>query len=117
MQLEQRGTITHILDEVIYKGGKGDFYKREFIIKTDDAEYPQDLKFEVHGEKQSENVSKYNNVGDVVNVMFNIRGKLFTNSKGAETSFPSLVAWRLEKEAPSESNEAPAKEEEDDLPF
>lgn len=113
MEIEIAGVLTHVLDKVVY--GKTDFTKREFIIKTQ-GEYPQDIKFEVHGEKNADNLVQFNKVGDNVLVKFNIRGKLFTNKDGIETAYPSLVAWRVEKNS-EVVNEEVKEEVEDDLPF
>ncbi len=114
MELQLRGELTHVLDKVVYE--KTNFTKREFIIKTDDAEYPQDIKFEVHGEKRADDLERYNKIGNKVSVKFNLRGKLFTNKDGVEVAYPSLVAWRIDRvETPQDGVQE--EEEYDGLPF
>ena len=115
MELELKGTLTHILDKVVYE--KTDFTKREFIIKTDDEQYPQDIKFEVHGEKRADDLEKYNKIGNNVSVKFNLRGKLFTNKEGVEVAYPSLVAWRIDRVDNNEPVVETAEPEDDGLPF
>jgi len=115
MELQITGNISHILSEIVYQ--KTGFTKREFIIETA-GEYPQHLKFEVHGEQKSANLERFNKVGQTVEVKFNLRGKLFTNKDGVETAYPSLVAWRIDRVDSNTEPEPETKEEEvDDLPF
>ena len=107
-ELKITGTIEKFLD--VQKGttkeGK-EWQKREFIVKTSD-EYNNLFCFDVFGLEQVENLTKFNNVGDVVEVQFNVKcnewkGKYYT----------SLSSWRIEK---LEVVQQEAKSD-DDLPF
>ena len=102
------------------------FRKREFVIEyKENPQYPEYLKFELIQDK----CDLLNNfkVGGLVEVYFNLKGRLWTNPKGEKVYFNSLQAWRLE---PIEGgNDTPAEyqapmggdlatfTEEDELPF
>jgi single-strand DNA-binding protein len=104
------------------------FKKREFVIETEDK-YPQMVKFELTQDK-CEEISSHN-VGDMLAVHFNIRGREWTSPQNEIRYFVSLNAWRIEKvnvgvgEVPpvNESTlitsdvEPPADKSADDLPF
>ena len=90
--MKVQGTITKILDKETgtSKAGK-EWYKQLFLLETD-AEYNKLYCFEVFGEEKVENLNKFNKVGDVVDVEFNVstnewKGKYFT----------SLQAWKIFK--------------------
>ena len=111
-------TITKVLDAQsgTSKAGK-DWMKQTFIGETTE-EYNNLYAFELFGAEKVENFNKYNKVGDVVNVEFNVscnewQGKYFT----------SLQAWRIDKAngsgTPAENvPEANADDEDlNELPF
>ncbi len=111
------------------------FSKREFVVTEEDGMYPQDIMFELVQDKCS--VIDGLNVGDEVEVSFNIRGREWTSPQGEVKYFNSLNAWRVEKvqagmapqtdpspvdlgggqstDNPTASNEG--AQEADDLPF
>lgn len=90
-KLSQEGTIEKIFDTITFESG---FQKREFIINTG-GDYPQKIKFEVIKDK-CEALEKFNKVGDLVNVSFNLRGSEYT--KNDKTMyFTTLSAWKIEK--------------------
>jgi len=118
-ELKITGKIEKFLDveSGTSKAGK-DWKKQSYIVKTED-EYNNLYCFDVFGEEKVENLTKYQKVGDNVNVTFNVgcnewKGKYFT----------SLQSWRIEK---AESSEMPDTNfatttkvndnEPDDLPF
>jgi len=112
-ELKLTGTIKLVNELQTFDSG---FVKREFVITTNE-QYPQDVKFEVVKDKATD-FDKFNKVGDVVDVKFNVRGNEY-NSK----YYVNLQAWYIAKadgaNAPTkqEVGEVIATTEEDDLPF
>ena len=110
MKVEQL-TITKVLDiqSGTSKAGK-EWQKLTFVGETPE-EYNNVYAFEIFGAEKVENFNKFNKVGDLVSVEFNVscnewKGKYFT----------SLAAWRVDK-ANGTAEEAPAADNGDDLPF
>ena len=104
---------------------KETFRKREFILEyAENPQYPEFLKFELIQANcdQLDSVE----VGDDVSVNFNLKGRKWTDPKGETKYFNSLQAWRVDKKASNQGNEAPPPTQEwmkedfsgdDDLPF
>lgn len=105
------------------------FRAREFVIETEDGQYPQMVKFQCVQDRTSivDNV----NEGDQIKVHFDLRGREWQGKY-----FTNLNAWRVEaisNEAPSggaapagggfgddfpkASDEGSAVQADDDLPF
>ena len=104
------------------------FKKREFVVEySENPSYPEYLKFELIQEK-CELLNNFN-VGDEVNISFNLKGRKWTDPQGSVKYFNSLQAWRLEQKTADNSKEdagAPPSEEpewlndndgENELPF
>ncbi|NQW30059.1 MAG: DUF3127 domain-containing protein [Ignavibacteria bacterium] len=70
------------------------FKKREFVLEVQDGNYPQQIKFQVTQDRCAL-IDNYK-VGQEVKVMFNLRGREFTNKEGQVMYFTNLEAWRLE---------------------
>ena len=70
MSLQLNGTIKLIGEKQVFDSG---FQKVEFVLTTNDEKYPQDVKFEIVQDKVDDFL-KYNKVGSVVDVDFNVRG-------------------------------------------
>ena len=111
MKVEQL-RITKVLDAQsgTSKAGK-DWIKQTFIGETTE-EYNNLYAFELLGAEKVENFNKYNKVGDVVNVEFNVscnewQGKYFT----------SLSAWRIDKANGSGTPAESVEEDLGELPF
>lgn len=92
MEAQVQGEITAILEAVsgTSKAGK-EWIKQTFVIDTKE-EYDNVIAFEVFGEEKVDKLNKYNKVGDVVDVKFNIKcneyeGRYFVN----------LQAWSIFK--------------------
>lgn len=68
------------------------FEKRVFRIQTDE-QYPQTIEIEL----QQGNTNKIdtNNLGDILVVSFNLRGREWTNPQGEVKCFNTLVAWKI----------------------
>ena len=113
MSLELTGNLKVVMDEQVFDSG---FKKREFVITTQEEEYPQDIKFELIKDKCSE-INKFK-VGDSIKVHMNIRGNEYKDKY-----YVNLQAWRIEADAAH----APAlngdmsnqfnEQQEEDLPF
>jgi hypothetical protein len=109
------GCVERVIEERVFPSG---FRKREFVIKTADAQYPQDIKFDVVNDK----IALLDGIetGDQVSVTFNLRGNEYNGKY-----YVNLVAWKLEKvtggEHQSEDSEEPSAmpwaEEDDDTPL
>lgn len=67
---------------------------QDFIIKTD-GKYPQFVLLQVKNDimVHLENVKE----GELINVSFNLDGRLWTGSDGIEKCFNSLSVWKIEK--------------------
>ncbi|MAZ30737.1 MAG: hypothetical protein CMP57_01435 [Flavobacteriales bacterium] len=119
--LSIEGKIKRIQDEQVISER---FKKREFIIETEE-QYPQVLVFQLAQDKT--NLIDPLNVGDKIEVFFNLRGREWQKDPSAEIRvFNTLDAWRIQKvESMPSQNEGrgssvdplePAGPE-DDLPF
>ena len=119
--LSVEGKLKRIHDEQVISDR---FKKREFVIETEE-QYPQVLMFQLVQDKT--NLIDQFNLGDKVEIFFNLRGREWQKDPSAEIRvFNTLDAWRIQKvEAtqPVETGEMPPAEHvapaspEDDLPF
>ena len=110
------------------------FRKREFVVEyASNQDYPQSLQFEMVQDR-CELLDSFE-VGQDVEVFFDLRGREWTNPQGEVKYFNSLQAWKLVSEqnavnppAPNDqthitsasTEEKPGwleKETADDLPF
>jgi len=100
MAYEAQGKIKVINDTQTFGSG---FMKREFVITTPDAKYPQDIKFEVVKDKCT--VLDNFAVGQDVTVSFDIRGNEYNGKY-----YVNLSAWKIQSGAgaPAQQN-APAQ--------
>lgn len=105
--------------------GESGFRKCEFIVKDSNSQYPQEIQFSIT-QDNAENFVKYNKVGEMVDIKFNLNGRSWLKDGEPEEKrrwFNDLVAWRVEKvkgdvPAPVEPSEAfEPSNEGDDLPF
>lgn len=104
------------------------FKKRDIIIAF--AENPQFVEY-IRFEATQDRVSIFDGlqVGQEIEVSFNLRGRPWTNKEGVTTYFNSLVAWRVTKlnnnagsTTPPNYSDLPVSpvtsgDNEDDLPF
>jgi single-strand DNA-binding protein len=106
----EKGRVKVIMDEQVISDK---FRKKEFVIETI-GDYPQEIMFQTANDKCSilDSVS----VGEIVDVHYNLRGRMWKNPQGENKYFNSCDAWKVEKvisDTPIEMVEAPS----DDLPF
>ena len=111
-----KGRITKILEveSGTSKAGK-DWKKQNFVIDTGDQFNPE-VCFQMFGEEKCENLTKYNKVGDEVEVSFNVSSREFNGKY-----YHNLDAWKVMKATVDEgykNQPNPTSEPaEDDLPF
>lgn len=73
---------------------KESFQKREFVLEfSSNPKYPELVKFELVQDKC--NLLDSFKVGQEVSVEFDLRGRKWTDQKGAVKYFNTLQAWRL----------------------
>ena len=107
--------------------GSNGFRKREIVLTTQE-QYPQNILVEFIQDRT--NLLDVFNVGDLVKIDINLRGREWTNDKGEIKYFNSIQGWRIEKvedDYESQLPPLPTKEdlnisessenEPDDLPF
>jgi hypothetical protein len=84
---------------------KDTFKKREFVLTDNSSQYPQHISFQLTQDKCAllDNV----NVGEEINVSFNLRGREWTSPQGELRYFNSLEAWRIEKSGAAQGAGAP----------
>ena len=114
MSFTQKGTIKVILDTVQVTEK---FAKREFVITESTSMYPQDIVFQAAQDK-CDMIDGFQ-VGDTVEVSFNLRGREWISPQGEAKYFNTLDAWRIEK-AEGTHSDLPADiatGSDSDLPF
>ena len=75
--------------------GSNGFKKRTFVVETTD-QYPQKIEFELIKDKCS--LIDDIEVGDLVNLSYNLRGREWVNPEGESKYFNTLQAWKVEIE-------------------
>ena len=68
------------------------FSKREFIVETQET-YPQYLLLQVVKDKC--NVLNNFQVGQLVSVSINLKGRLWTDKEGVEKCFNTIECWKI----------------------
>ena len=72
----------------------GKFQKREFVVEyTENPQYPEYIKFECIQDK-CDLLDKFT-AGQEVEVMFNLKGRKWTDAKGEVKYFNSMQAWKI----------------------
>lgn len=69
------------------------FNKREFVIEMEDGKYPQFITFQLTQDKCS--LLDLWNVGELMDIDFNLRGRKWDAPDGKVKYFNTLEAWRL----------------------
>jgi hypothetical protein len=89
---------------------KETFQKREFVVEyAENPQYPEYIKFELI-QSNCEQIEPFQ-IGDTINVSFNLKGRKWTDPKGEVKYFNSLQAWRIEKAEGSPASQATAPED------
>ncbi|MBO0321304.1 DUF3127 domain-containing protein [Muricauda sp. CAU 1633] len=125
--MEVQGRIK-MIDETKTYGNNG-FRKRELVVTTEE-QYPQHILVEFVQDK-CDLLNNYN-VGQMVKVSINLRGREWVNPQGETKYFNSIQGWRIENlESEASSDNMPPvppmeafepaddlnEEDHDDLPF
>ncbi len=71
------------------------FSKREFVLTENTSQYPQDILFQAVQDRCA--LLDGMNVGEQIEVSFNLRGREWTSPQGEVKYFNSLDAWRIDK--------------------
>lgn len=133
--MDIKGKLTAVFDE---QQVTATFKKREFVVEfAENPQYPELVKFEMIQDKcpQLDNF----NIGQEINVAFNLKGRKWTDPQGVDKYFNTLQAWKISaandvsaaptSAAPQASSEATMNQTEpewlqsdssgeaDDLPF
>lgn len=83
------------------------FRKREFVVEfSENPMYPQFILFQLVQDRV-ELIGGYN-VGDMIDVSFNLRGRQWNSPSGETKFFNSLEAWRINPAQAQTSPEAQA---------
>ncbi len=100
------------------------FKKRSFVVEyTENPQYPEYITFELIQDR-CDIVNGFQ-LGQEVEVSFNLKGRKWVNPEGETKYFNSLQAWRIElpssnsgsQPRATEGGETLASVSEDDLPF
>jgi len=129
--MEIKGKIKNISETVQISER---FRKREFVVEyASNPDYPQPLQFEMVQDR-CELLNSFE-VGQEVEIFFDLRGREWTNPQGQVKYFNTLQAWKLDSEqssvttsptTPVQTTSAPVPNEKpgwlenestDDLPF
>lgn len=74
--------------------GANGFKKREFVVEySENPQFPEFIKFELIQDKCD--LLDGFNIGQELNIAFNLKGRKWTNPKGEVVYFNSLQAWKL----------------------
>lgn len=112
--------MSTIKGRVIFKGDvqqiSDKFKKQEFAVETD-GQYAQKILIQVTQERTD--LLNGINVGQEVEVSYNLRGREWTNPQGEVKYFNSIEAWKIDVvgEAPQAQADPAQEEDKDDLPF
>jgi len=78
------------------------FKKRELIVTySENPTYPETIKFEATQDKVT--ILDGLNIGDQIEVHFNLRGREWTNKEGVVSVFNTLGVWKVVKMGVSQS--------------
>lgn len=109
------GKLVEIFETVKIKES---FQKREFVLEfASNPKYPELVKFELVQDKCS--LLDQFKVGQEISVEFDLRGRKWTDQKGAVKYFNTLQAWRISAgdgasgAAPLDQGEPPMEDTED----
>ena len=91
--------------------GASGFKKREFVVEfAENPQYPEFIKFELIQDK-CEQLDGFN-IGQEMNIAFNLKGRKWTHPKGEVVYFNSLQAWRIS--AANDVSSTPAQGQSDE---
>jgi hypothetical protein len=109
---ELKGVIK-VIGETINVSEK--FSKRDLVVTDNSGMYPQDILLQLQKDKCS--LVDGLNVGDEVNVFYNLNGKEWTNPQGEVKYFNTLSAWKIDRLNVSTQAPTPTTTQPNDLPW
>ena len=113
MSYTAKGTVKVLSDTVKISDS---FKKRTIVIEDNSDQYPQVIEFQA----VQDNCLKLDsiNVGDSVEISFNLRGREWTSPKdGTVRYFNTLDLWKVDKIGATQQAETFVDEGDEDLPF
>jgi hypothetical protein len=96
-KFELTGTIIEMFPAQTFNKG---FRKREFVIEVGDK-YPQKILFQLVQDK-CDMLESYD-IGDIVSVAFDVKGRDWTDKLGSVKYFTTLEAWRISGQKKSDN--------------
>lgn len=113
--------MSTIKGRVIFKGDvqqiSDKFKKQEFAVETEEK-YAQKILIQVTQERTD--LLNGINVGQEVEISYNLRGREWTYPQGEVKYFNSIEAWKIDivgENTPQSQAEPLQEEDKDDLPF
>jgi len=85
------GVVTFVSDVQEVVGNQ----KINFRVQENIGQYPQSALFEIFGNEKVDNFQKYNQVGDVVDVEYNLKSNESRTNPGV--FFNTIQAWKVSK--------------------
>ena len=104
--------ITKVMEATSGTSATGKEWKKLSFLAETTEEYNNLYCFEVFGEEKVDNFLKFNKVGQLVDIDFNVK-----TNEWKDRYFTSLQAWKIFKAEDSMSVPAPMEEQTGDLPF
>ena len=108
------GTIKGTIKKITEVQEKGTFRFRKLILDTG-GDYPQVLSIDFT--QNNCGLLDAWKEGSNVEVLYNLRGREWTNPKGEILYFTTLNGWKVENYKEEVAVEAQSPDREDDLPF
>lgn len=108
-----RGNILKIMDVVTGESDNGKWKSISFVVKENKDDYPQSAVFRLFGNDKVDNFIKYNSVGKLVDVSFNLK---VNTGADKERFFNNLDAWKVFSVS-SDTGDVEKNANDDDLPF
>jgi len=104
--------ITKVMEATSGTSATGKEWKKLSFLAETTEEYNNLYCFEVFGEEKVDNFLKFNKVGQLVDIDFNVK-----TNEWKDRYFTSLQAWKIFKAEDNMSVPAPMEEQQGGLPF
>ena len=104
--------ITKVMEVTSGTSATGKEWKKLSFLAETTEEYNNLYCFEVFGEEKVDNFLKFNKVGQLVDIDFNVK-----TNEWKDRYFTSLQAWKIFKAEDNMSVPTPMEEQTGDLPF
>jgi len=104
--------ITKVMEATSGTSATGKEWKKLSFLAETTEEYNNLYCFEVFGEEKVDNFLKFNKVGQLVDIDFNVK-----TNEWKDRYFTSLQAWKIFKAEDNMSVPPPMEEQQGDFPF